>query len=104
MPRRLRDAIVVITGASSGIGRATALKFARCGSTLALAARREAALHEAAKQCEDLGSRAIVVPTDITNEEAVKDLARCATENFGWIDVWINNAPCRASLDSKKHH
>lgn len=82
----------MITGASSGIGRATAEAFARRGSTLVLAARREAALHEAARRCEELGGRAMAVATDVADEAAVKDLARRAVEQFGRIDVWVNNA------------
>jgi short-subunit dehydrogenase len=92
MRRALRQAVVVITGASSGIGRATAEAFARRGSTLVLAARRETALHEAARRCEELGGRALVIPTDVANEGAVKELARRAIEELGRIDVWVNNA------------
>jgi short-subunit dehydrogenase len=92
MPRKLRDAVVAITGASSGIGRATALACARQGASLVLAARREQPLHALAAECQQLGGRAIVVPTDVTNEEAVRHLARRAVETFGRIDVWVNNA------------
>jgi short-subunit dehydrogenase len=92
MRRALRQAVVVITGASSGIGRATAEAFARRGATLVLAARRETALHEVARRCEALGGRALVVPTDVTDERAVQHLARQAVEQLGRIDVWVNNA------------
>ena len=89
----LRNAAVVITGASSGIGRATALAFARCGARLALAARREAVLQELAQQCERAGApRAIAVPTDVADPQAVEALARAAEQAFGRIDAWINNA------------
>jgi short-subunit dehydrogenase len=92
MPMEISDSVVVITGASSGIGRATALAFAREGASLVLAARREQALLEAAAECESLGGRALAVPTDVTDEEAVRELARRAIEHFGRIDVWVNNA------------
>ena len=76
MPRNIRDSVIVITGASSGIGRATALAFAKRRATVVLAARREQALCELAEECEQLGGRALVVPTDVTDEDAVQNLAR----------------------------
>ena len=91
-PRDLRGASVVITGASSGIGRATALAFAREGARLVLAARRADLLDEVARDCEELGGEAIAVPTDVTDAGAVQALAEEAQRTFGGIDVWINNA------------
>jgi NAD(P)-dependent dehydrogenase (short-subunit alcohol dehydrogenase family) len=92
MPRAIKDSVVVITGASSGIGRATALKLALEGATLLLAARREAVLEEVAAECNRLGGRAIAVPTNVTDEAAVKALAQRAIDTFGRLDVWVNNA------------
>lgn len=92
MARELHDSVVVITGASSGIGRAAALAFAACGTSVALAARSEESLREVADECEAAGGRALVVPTDVTDEEAVRELARRTAEGFGRIDVWVNNA------------
>jgi short-subunit dehydrogenase len=92
MPQRLQNAVVVITGASSGIGRATALACAEHGSSLVLAARRERALQDVAHQCQSRGGQAMPVCTDVTDPEAVEELARQAVNTFGRIDVWVNNA------------
>ncbi|GGF24569.1 SDR family NAD(P)-dependent oxidoreductase [Hymenobacter cavernae] len=89
----LQDAVVVITGATSGIGRATALTFARKGATLVLAARRADVLAEVVAECENFGGRALAVPTDTTDAGAVRYLAEAAHEfGEGRIDIWINNA------------
>lgn len=92
MPRKLRDSVVVITGASSGIGRAAALEFARRGAAVVVAARREEPLRELAGECERLGAQTLAVPTDVTNEYAVQELARRTVESYGRLDVWVNNA------------
>ena len=92
MGQQLRDAVVVVTGASSGIGRATALEFARQGAKLVVAARREEALQEVARECRELGGEALAVDLDVADPDAVDALARRAVERFGRIDVWVNNA------------
>src|SRR4051794_14177279 len=66
MSREINGAVVVITGASSGIGRATAVSFAEQGAHVVLAARRERALEDVAAACEQAGGSALVVPTDVT--------------------------------------
>lgn len=90
--RDLRDGTIVITGASSGIGRATAHAFARRGARLVLCARGREALEETTAECRRLGARAIAVPTDMRDPPAVGRLAATAAETFGGIDVWVNNA------------
>jgi NAD(P)-dependent dehydrogenase (short-subunit alcohol dehydrogenase family) len=90
--RSLARAVVVITGASSGNGRATARAFAGQGASLVLAARRAPALNEAAAECEQLGGRAIAARTDVSDPDAVEELGRKAIAAFGRIDIWINNA------------
>ncbi|MFC0341424.1 SDR family oxidoreductase [Paracoccus niistensis] len=82
---------VVITGASSGIGQATAVAFARDGARLVIAARDAAALEEVADRCRQLGAEALVVPTDVTQADEVAELARRALDFAGGIDVWVSN-------------
>lgn len=88
----LRNKVVVITGASSGIGRASALAFAAEGAVVVLAARRAEALDDVAAECQQSGADVLVIPTDVTDENAVIDLARQTVTRFGRIDVWVNNA------------
>jgi short-subunit dehydrogenase len=83
---------VVITGASSGIGKATAEAFAEQGADLVLAARGEEALTETAELCRKLGATVIAVPTDTSVAEDVQNLVREALEFSGKIDYWVNNA------------
>src|ERR687894_3280382 len=92
MRPRAEGTVVVITGASRGIGRATARRFAERGASVVLAARSEGALLEAAAECEGRGGEALAVPTDVADWKSVEDLARRAVERFGRIDVWVNNA------------
>jgi NAD(P)-dependent dehydrogenase (short-subunit alcohol dehydrogenase family) len=92
MAHKLAGSVVVITGASSGIGRATAVRFAKQGANVVLAARRDDALDEVARDCEEAGARALAVPTDVTDGAAVEALASRAVAEFGGIDVWVNNA------------
>lgn len=90
--QNLQGLTVVITGASSGNGKAIALTLAKQKVNLVLAARREAFLQEVASECESFGGNAIAVKTDVTDFEQVKNLAATANVQFGSIDVWINNA------------
>ncbi|GAB0157598.1 SDR family oxidoreductase [Chryseobacterium sp. Alg-005] len=83
---------VVITGASSGIGKATAEAFAKEGAHLVLASRGEDALQDTAQICRKLGARVLVVPTDTSIPEEVSHLADEALRMNGRIDYWVNNA------------
>jgi short-subunit dehydrogenase len=86
------ESIVVVTGASSGIGRATALAFAGEGASVVGCARREAPLEGAIEQCRALGAEALAVVADVRDETSMRVVARRALDRFGRIDVWVNNA------------
>lgn len=88
----LKEKTVVVTGASSGAGMATALEFARHGAKVVLAARNLEALEEVKLLCDEAGGIAIAVKTDVTDPDQVKELAATAAEFGGAIDVWVNNA------------
>lgn len=90
MPRRVdTSTVVVVVGASSGIGRATARRFAARGARLVLAARSRSSLHEVAGSCRRLGGEAVVVVDDVTRPGAAHLIADEALRRFGRIDVWV---------------
>jgi len=91
-PEAATRPIAVVTGASSGIGLATALAFAQEGYDVVLAARRKKELDEVAKRCNTLGAATLVVPTDTSDDKAVHTLAEAAIQRFHHIDVWVNDA------------
>jgi len=92
MTPQLKDQVVVITGASSGIGRATALRFGKAGSKVVLAARNALGLQEVADNLHNMGAETLVVPTDVTDWDQVQHLAARTVDVFGRIDTWINDA------------
>lgn len=91
-PRPLRDQVVVVTGASSGIGRATADLAAARGATVVMAARDLDALELAAGAIRERGGRTLAVECDISHPEQIEALAMRALEHYGGIDTWVNNA------------
>lgn len=84
--------VVVITGASAGVGRATVREFAQRRARIGLLARNSAALENARREVERWGGSAIVLPADVSDAAAVEAAAACVEGEFGPIDVWINNA------------
>ncbi len=97
----LKDKVVLITGGSSGIGRATALRLAGFGARLALAARTPAALEQTAAEVAALGAQALAVPTDVTDREQCRRAVAAAVERFGRLDVLVCSAgiSMRATFD-----
>jgi len=84
--------VALVTGASAGVGRATARHFAEDGFDVALVARGRDGLEGARLEIERLGRRALPIPTDVAEPEQVEDAAERAEEGLGPIDVWVNNA------------
>jgi NAD(P)-dependent dehydrogenase (short-subunit alcohol dehydrogenase family) len=84
--------VVVVTGASAGLGRAIARRFGQAGASVALLARGLDGLEGAAREVEQAGGRALVIPTDVADWEQVNEAASRAEAELGPIDVWVNNA------------
>lgn len=88
----LADRVVVISGVGPGLGQAIAVRAAMAGADVVLAARTESRLTDVAKQVADAGRRALVVPTDITDEGSAEDLVRAALAEYGRVDTLVHNA------------
>ena len=84
--------VVVVTGSSAGLGRAIAHAYAKRGAKVALLARNPEALAAAKQECEDLGGQAMFIPTDVSDADAVERAAAQIEQEFGPIDIWVNNA------------
>lgn len=88
----MKPQVVVITGASAGVGRATVQAFARRGAAIGLLARGRDGLEAARREVEELGGRALVIPTDVADAEQMDRAAAAVESELGPIDIWINNA------------
>src|SRR5436190_4774522 len=91
-PERPRCQVVVVTGASAGVGRATALAYASRGAAIGLIARGEEALHATAREVAAAGGIATVFPADVAHADRIEQAADQIERELGPIDVWINNA------------
>lgn len=96
-PKPFHDQAVIVTGASSGIGRALAVQLAGQGAKIVLAARRAGLLEQAAAACRLAGGEALIIPTDIANEAQCRALVEKTIETFGRLDMLVNNAGLAAS-------
>lgn len=92
MENNIKDKVVIITGASSGMGEAAAKHLATLGATVVLGARRGDKIENMAKDIQETGGKALAVAMDVTNLEQVKNLVDTAVQKFGRIDVILNNA------------
>src|SRR3954469_23502770 len=84
--------VVVVTGATSGIGRAIVRRFAKDGARIGLIARNREALDDAKREVEQAGGKALVLPADLADWDAVRSAAVAVEEAFGPVDIWVNNA------------
>lgn len=91
MPQ-LQDKVALVTGSGRGIGKAIAIAFARAGAHIVLAARNEDQLQETAKSIQPLTIQTITIPTDVTDQNQVKNLADQTRSEFGRLDILVNNA------------
>jgi NADP-dependent 3-hydroxy acid dehydrogenase YdfG len=92
MGRKNHDRVVVVTGASAGVGRAVARAFGQQGAKVGLIARTREALDDAAREIERAGGEALVLPLDVADAEAVEKAADEVVARWGRIDVWVNDA------------
>ncbi|HEV8291640.1 MAG TPA: SDR family oxidoreductase [Tepidisphaeraceae bacterium] len=92
MTRNGNPRVVVITGASGGVGRAVARRFAQQGCRIGLLARGRDGLEAARREVESLGGEAMVIPADVSDPSQIENAATTVEEHFGPIDIWVNNA------------
>jgi short-subunit dehydrogenase len=92
MGKNLEHSVAIITGASSGIGRETALLFAQKGVGVALVSRREDRLKEVSRKINELGTEALIIPTDVSDQSQVERMVESVIERYGRVDILVNNA------------
>ncbi|MCL6648520.1 MAG: SDR family oxidoreductase [Chloroflexi bacterium] len=92
MSGKLLGKVALVTGASSGLGRAMAIAFAHEGADVAVVARRVEALEETARYCREAGRRALAIPCDVTREDQVNTMVERVFSEFGRLDILVNNA------------
>jgi NADP-dependent 3-hydroxy acid dehydrogenase YdfG len=92
MENNINDKVVVITGASSGLGEAAARYLSALGATVVLGARRTDRIEKLAKEIQDKGGKALAIAMDVTQREQVKKVVDSAVQQFGRVDVILNNA------------
>ena len=103
MSKRFEDRVVIVTGASSGIGRATAIEFGKEGASVVLAARRLRECEKAAEAVVSEGGDAIAVRTDVTVHEDIKNLVATTIDEYGRLDCAFNNAGIAGDIDTPTH-
>jgi NAD(P)-dependent dehydrogenase (short-subunit alcohol dehydrogenase family) len=94
--------VVVITGASAGVGRAAAQAFARQGAHIGLLARGHAGLQGAARDVEATGGKALMLPTDVADPDQIEAAATAVENQLGPIDIWVNDAMCSVFSPAKE--
>ena len=99
MPGKLTDNVAIITGATSGIGRSTALLFAKEGAKLVLTGRREKLGQELVAEIAAVGGEAVFVTSDVTKSDDIKKIVATAIDRFGRIDILVNNAGVMRAFD-----
>jgi short-subunit dehydrogenase len=90
--KSFQDKIAIVTGASQGIGRATAIELAKNGAHIALVSRNRSALEKVAEEIQSIGREAMVIPTDVTSQDQVNNMVERTLERWGRVDILVSNA------------